>query len=249
MAVARIIPSKPAMIIEGEKRHLILADLHLGFEGILDARRVSVGKYTTTDGTIAEVSGLVNRVRPDTLVLLGDIRSGTGSISRSEWNEIPHFFDEICRIVEVIAIPGNHDANIQELIPEEATSTGPGGIILENILLTHGHAMPSENFAHVDDIVMGHLHPVFLDEQSVLSGQRVWIVATAPKQEIFPSWSGTVRITVVPAFNRYLYASHRIRHARSISPIIERIRGSSTARIITLDGAIIGDGIILDDVI
>lgn len=243
-AESRIIPSIPAMIIQGEKRHLIVSDLHLGFEDILDANDIFIGEGTVRD-IISEISGLVRRQEPDTLVLLGDTRSGTGPITRREWDEIPRFFKEINGIVETIAVPGNHDANMQRLVPPETTTAGPSGIVLENILLTHGHVMPSERFGYVDGIIMGHLHPVFLMEGSVLNGRRVWISMRVPRETVFPSRSGTIQVTVTPAFNRHLRANGRRRRARSTSPIIERIRKRASARIVTLDGAIVGDASML----
>ena len=122
------------------------------------------------------------------------------------------------------------------------------GFVLENILLTHGHTMPSENFAYVDKIIMGHVHPVFFSEDSVLNGQRVWISIRADKQALFPSQSGEIEITIVPSFNKYFYATHKRHYKKSISPIIEKINVNS-ARIVTLDGSIIGDESIIENVI
>ena len=123
------------------------------------------------------------------------------------------------------------------------------GMVLENILLTHGHTMPSENFSHVDKIVMGHIHPVFFQENSVLNGQRVWISIKTEKQNVFPNKSGVIEIIIIPSFNRYFYATHKKKYKKSISPIIEKIKHISSARIITLDGTIIGDESTINQVI
>jgi metallophosphoesterase superfamily enzyme len=122
-------------------------------------------------------------------------------------------------------------------------------VVLENVLLTHGHTIPSENFAHVDRIIMGHVHPVFFDEDSVLNGQRVWVSIKTKKENIFPSSSGELEIIIIPSFNRYFYATKKKQYKRSISPIIERIKDVSSARIVTLDGAIIGNEAVLSQVI
>ena len=60
------------------------------------------------------------------------------------------------------------------------------GMVEENILFIHGHVMPSENFSHVDKIIMGHLHPVFFQEDSVINGQRVRVSIKTEKENIFP---------------------------------------------------------------
>jgi hypothetical protein len=121
-------------------------------------------------------------------------------------------------------------------------------MVEENILFTHGHTMPSENFSHVDKIIMGHLHPVFFQEESIVNGERVWVSMRTSKDHIFPSSSGEIEITIVPSFNRYFYATNKRRYEKSISPIIERVKQVSSARIITLDGTIIGNEDNLDQV-
>ena len=175
------------------------------------------------------------------MILLGDIKSSIKSISKNEWDDVPLFFEKIKNKVETILIPGNHDANIGKLVPDGITLISSTGLVSENLLLTHGHTLPSENFSHVDKIIMGHVHPVFFQEESVLNGQRVWVSIRADKQMLFPSTKGDLEITVVPSFNKYFYATHKKHYKKSISPILEKIKKISSAKIVTLDGTIIGD--------
>jgi len=63
----------------------------------------------------------------------------------------------------------------------------------------------SENFSHVDKIIMGHVHPVFFQEDSVINGQRVWVSIKTKKEKIFPNKSGELEITIIPSFNKYCY--------------------------------------------
>ncbi len=179
---------------------------------------------------------------------MGDIKSGIESISKIEWQTVPMFF-EIGKKINTIAIPGNHDGNLSHLVPDYITMTGPQGLVIGDTLLTHGHVMPSENFAHVNRIVMGHLHPVYFQEGSVLDGQRLWVSIKADKGKIFPSSKGEIEIIIVPSFNKYFYATTKRYHKKSISPILERIKDCHTAKVVTLDGSIIGDESILKNVI
>ena len=170
-------------------------------------------------------------------------------ISKNEWDEVPLFFKKMNDKVDTVLIPGNHDANISKLVPDETTLVSPNGMVIENVLLTHGHTMPTENYSHVDKIIMGHIHPVFFQENSVLNGQRVWISMKTEKQNIFPSTSGEIEITVIPSFNRYFYATHKNRYKKSISPIIKKIKNVESAKIVTLDGTIIGNESMVDNVL
>ena len=249
MLQTRIVPSKPALILEGEKKNLIITDIHIGFENSMASNEIFIGKNSTINETISEISEIIDSENPDSVILLGDVKSSVKSIGKSEWDEVPKFFEEIRKKCDVTLIPGNHDANIQRLVPDNISMISSTGMVEENVLLTHGHTMPSENFSHVDKIIMGHLHPVFFQEDSVINGQRVWVSIKTEKEKIFPNKSGELEITIVPSFNKYFYATHRKKYKKSISPIIDRIDSISNARIVTLDGTIIGNEAIIDQVI
>ena len=249
MVETRLVSSKPALILEGESRNLIVADLHIGFEADLAAKNIFVGKNTTINDMISEICKIIDETKPDSLILLGDVKSSIKSISKNEWDEIPLFFDKVGKKVEIVLIPGNHDSNIQRLVPDGVTLVSSTGLVVENTLLTHGHTLPSNNFSHVDKIIMGHVHPVFFKEDSVLNGQRVWVSIKTEKQKIFSSSSGEIEITIVPSFNKYFYATHKKKYKKSISPIIEKIKKKSSARIVTLDGAVIGNESMISNVL
>ncbi len=249
MLQTRLIPSKPALILEGKKKSLIVTDIHIGFENSLASNDIFVGKNSTINETIQELLEIIDTENPDSMILLGDIKSSIKSISRNEWNEVPIFFEKIREKCDVILVPGNHDANIQRLVPDNISMISSTGMVEENILLTHGHTMPSENFSHVDKIIMGHVHPVFFQEDSVINGQRVWVSIKTEKEKIFPNKSGELEIIIIPSFNKYFYATHRKKYKKSISPIIDKIKTVSTAKIVTLDGAIIGNESIIDQII
>ena len=249
MPQTRIIPSKPALILEGEKKSLVVTDIHIGFENTLASNEIFIGKNSTINETIQELLEIIDKEKPDSVILLGDVKSSIKSISRNEWDEVPMFFKKISEKCDVTLVPGNHDANIQKLVPDNISMISSTGMVDENILLTHGHTMPSENFSHVDKIIMGHIHPVFFQEDSVINGQRVWISMKTEKENIFPNKSGELEIIVIPSFNKYFYATHRKKYKKSISPIINKIKSISNAKIVTLDGTIIGDESIIDQVI
>ncbi len=241
MIETRIVPSKPALILEGKKKHLVVTDIHIGFENSMASNEIFIGKNSTVNESIEELSIIIDEQKPDSVILLGDIKSSIKNISRNEWDDVPLFFKKIREKCDVVLIPGNHDANIQKLVPENISMISSTGMVEENILLTHGHTMPSENFSYVDKIIMGHLHPVFFQEDSIMNGQRVWVSIKTEKENIFPNKSGEIEITIIPSFNRYFYATHRKQYKKSISPIINKIKEISRARIITLDGTIIGN--------
>ena len=249
MVTTRIIDSEPALVLENDKKNLIISDLHIGFEDKFTSNKNIDKKNSSINEIISNVTKIIKKENPDTLILLGDIKSSIQSITKSEWEDIPYFFEEIKNSLEVILIPGNHDANIDRLIPNYVTLISSKGMIVDDILLTHGHTMPSKNYSNVNNIIMGHIHPVYFDKNSLLNGERIWISIKTNKSKIFSSAKGKINITIIPSFNPYFYATEKKHYKKSISPIIEKIKDSAIAKIVTLDGTIIGNESILNDLI
>ena len=248
MAQTKIVSGYPALMVEGDKKSLVITDLHLGFESKLALNNVFLGKNKTVNEITKEIEHIINKTKPDSLILLGDVKSGIKSITKTEWESIPMFFDKLKNRVNLILVPGNHDSNIEKLVPKEVNIASPKGIIIDEILFTHGHTLPTENYGNVSKIVMGHLHPVFFQKESIINGKRVWISIKCSKDEIFPSQTGDVELIIVPAFNKYFHMTKKKFYKKSISPIIEKIN-TAKAKIITLDGTIIGDEKLLPNLI
>mgnify|MGYP001487247715 FL=1 len=248
MVQTKIVPGYPALLIESDKKSLVITDLHLGFESKLALNNVFLGKNKTVTEITKEIELIIKKTKPDSLILLGDIKSGINSITKTEWETVPVFFENITKLIDTILIPGNHDAGIEKLIPNQITLAGSKGIIIDDILLTHGHTMPSENFSQINTIVMGHIHPVFFQKESLINGERVWLSIICDKQKIFHSKSGELELIILPSFNRYFYTTQKKFYKKSISPIIEKINVIQ-AKIVTLDGTIIGNELLLPAVI
>jgi len=248
MTQTKIIPGYPALMIESAKKSLVITDLHLGFENTLSLNNIFLGKNKTVTEITKEIELIIDKTKPDSLILLGDVKSGINSITKVEWETVPVFFENITKLIDIILVPGNHDANIEKLIPNEITVAGSKGIIIDDILLTHGHTMPTENFSQINTIVMGHIHPVFFEKESLINGERVWVSVICDKQKIFHSKSGKLELIILPSFNRYFYATQKKFYKKSISPIIEKM-DVMQAKILTLDGTIIGNEQLLSAVI
>ena len=249
MVTTRIIDSEPALILEEKRKNLVISDLHIGFEDKFSSNKNTVRKNSSINEIISNVTKIIKKENPDTLILLGDVKSSIQSITDLEWKDIPYFFEEIKNSLEVILVPGNHDSHIDRLIPNDVTVISSKGMILDDVLLTHGHTMPSKNYSSVNNIIMGHIHPVYFDKNSLLNGERIWISIKSDKSKIFPDTKGNLNITIVPSFNPYFYATEKKYYKKSISPIVEKIKDSTMAKILTLDGTIIGNESIINQVL
>ena len=241
------IHSKAALLIDEDikrQRYVVISDLHIGFESHIYTRGIAFDERIFFDEMIGELSDLIKSNKAQAVILLGDLKSTVGSISRLEWQKIPRFFKLLSEITDIYFVPGNHDSNIRFLMPENINITSSKGMVLDDTLLVHGHTMPTTARSYIKKIVMGHIHPVFLRHNSVINGQRVWIYLKIIKEAIFPGSPGTLDLVILPAFNRYLYAINERRYTKSISPIIDKAIKSNAvqqALIVSLDGSIVGD--------
>jgi metallophosphoesterase superfamily enzyme len=175
----RLLTPWPAMLVEGEERLLFAADFHLGIE--YELAKMGINIPYQTERFLEELLALVREHRPDRLLLLGDIKHGVPITSFQEKREIPRFFSALLEEVDHIDVArGNHDGNLQNLVPEDVNIHPSRGFMLGErfkIAALHGHAWPYPHLMAADLIVMGHNHPtVRLNTPlGVRITRRVWV--------------------------------------------------------------------------
>lgn len=248
----------PALLLDGiwdrkQHKYLAISDLHLGLESELDAKGIIIDSNLLLHEMLDELFDLIKVHKIEGVILLGDVKSHIGPISKKEWDIIPQFFKSLSEHTNVYLIPGNHDSNIRFLAPLNINMISSRGMTLDDTLLIHGHTMPSRARTSIRRIVMGHIHPIFTKDDSVINGQRVWIYLKVKKETIFPNIEGMLDIIVVPTFNKFLYRiNKRDYYRKSISPIINRALKDNAIQqglIITLLGSIVGDTAMLHSII
>ena len=157
----RLLTPWPAMLVEAEERILLATDFHLGIE--YELAKMGINIPYQTDRFLGEFMDLIREHRPDRVVILGDLKHGVPLTSFQEKREIPLFFRSLLDEVErVDLVRGNHDANIQNLAPEEVEIHPSRGLLLGDdyrVAALHGHAWPYPHLLTADLIVMGHNHP------------------------------------------------------------------------------------------
>jgi metallophosphoesterase superfamily enzyme len=98
---------------------------------------------------------------------------------------------------------------------------------------------------------MGHLHPTFYRENSVLNGQKIWVFLKVKKEAIFPSSKGSLELVMLPSYNEFAYGNYRMRNRRSSSPILKKILKKEIIQkclIVSIDGTILGNENLLGEV-
>jgi hypothetical protein len=148
----------PALLVEGELRLLVVADLHFGIEADLAAHGLHFKSRSSE--RLERLLKIIDLADPDMLVLLGDIKHSIPSLTRQEYFELPRILDTLRSRIPLKVFPGNHDIGIEsylhgtELQPKEGT-------LLDGVGYLHGHMYPSPHLAgHL--MIIGHHHPLLL---------------------------------------------------------------------------------------
>jgi len=167
------------MLVEEEERILMASDFHLGLE--YELAKMGINIPYQTDRILDELLAIVREHRPDRLILLGDIKHGVPITSFQERREIPLFFSALQEEVDAIDVArGNHDGNLQNLVPDGVTIHPSRGFTVgENFRVSamHGHAWPYPRMMTADLVVMGHNHPTVLLKTplGIRISKRAWI--------------------------------------------------------------------------
>jgi metallophosphoesterase superfamily enzyme len=60
MLQIRIVPSKPVLILEGERKNLIVTDIHIGFENNMTSNEIHIGKNSPVNESIQELTDIID---------------------------------------------------------------------------------------------------------------------------------------------------------------------------------------------
>ena len=98
---------------------------------------------------------------------------------------------------EIKIIQGNHDGNLDPLIPSNIEILPSAGIDLGDIGLIHGHAWPSPRTLHCKKLIIGHVHPVIYLAQNIFSSiKQVWVKIDCNPLKLAKAFLKNVNINV-----------------------------------------------------
>ncbi len=238
----------PVLLVDSKsnkqnRRFIVASDLHIGSETYGVMTGISLSSKVISEDISKYFLKLVSSTNADGVILLGDLKSSISHITQFERDNIPKVLSSISKYSDVYLIPGNHDSFINYVVPKNVNLVSSGGIILRDVLLMHGHTMPSMTRSHVKRIVMGHIHPILLKPNNIANGQRVWVYMKVRKEAVFPYCAGFLEIIIMPSFYTSPTPS-RYNIRMSMPPIIERVFKNSAVEeilLLTLDGSVVGD--------
>jgi putative SbcD/Mre11-related phosphoesterase len=197
--------NEPALVVENSIKVLVIADVHLGIEWELYHRGFSIPSQV--EKRKKRVLDYIESVKPDRIVLLGDIKHNVPRTSWQEKKEVPDFLKTLAALAPVDIVPGNHDGDIEELISENISIHGARGFVLDDVGYFHGHTWPDIELLSASQVVMSHNHPTvrLKDTLGHAVSEKVWIrtrfIEKAIKEYFGDiTWSDP-EVIIMPAFN------------------------------------------------
>ncbi|MBI5460432.1 metallophosphoesterase [Methanobacterium sp.] len=191
--------------------HLIISDLHLGYEEALNYQGIMIPKFQYPK-IIKRMEEIHSQSDCTSIIINGDLKHEFGKINRQEWNETLKFMDYLKRrFQEIILIKGNHDT----LTPIIARKTGLEvypSYSTGNFLVMHGDKIP-EKWDEITEknIIIGHEHP----SVGIRSGERM--------EKVKCFLSGNFRdkkMIVMPSFN-FITEGSDVLHEKLLSPFLK----------------------------
>ena len=143
-----------------KKKVLVFADFHIGFEESLNKQGVMVPRFQFKD-VIERLEKIMKKIKPETIVINGDLKHEFGTISDQEWREtlnLADFLTKHCK--KLVLTKGNHD-KILGPIAKKRNIDVVDKFEIDDILIMHGDRIPKD-ISKYKTIIIGHEHPAVL---------------------------------------------------------------------------------------
>jgi len=133
---------------------LVLSDFHMGYEEGLNKKGVLIPRMQYKD-VIDRLELIFSRVKPEMIVINGDLKHEFGTISKQEWKDVMRLIDYLESKGKLVLVKGNHDTILGPIADKKEIKV-VDELFVDDVLITHGHKVP---LRLADVIIIGHEHP------------------------------------------------------------------------------------------
>ncbi|MEM4576959.1 MAG: metallophosphoesterase [Candidatus Nezhaarchaeales archaeon] len=245
MVNVKFVLGSPASLItnKDKERILTISDLHIGLE--YELQRLGFRVPSQTSKIVKGLCNLLALIKPDVLVILGDVKHEIRGLRKKVKIEVEGFLRKLLDTIgRVVIVMGNHDGSLKRLKIDGIEVYEASGISIGDVSFVHGNAWPKLELLKGNVLVMGHLHPSILRHNEEC---RVWVVYHISKkvrEEIRRSLKIDVNIKkliVHPAYNDYLgHSPLSVKSFQKLSPIFRGLINPLRGYVYGLDGTFIG---------
>jgi len=164
-------------LILDEGPTVVLGDLHLGYERALEQEGMYLPRINT-DSIREALNDILMRYEPKRVVLLGDIKHDFKRAGFEEKKEVRRIFTLLAEAAQVVAIKGNHDNYLQNIVADL------GFLVVDHIdimgfRLEHGHVDSG-----IRPVIIGHEHPSVRIPGAVGGGLKIQCFVHAEKEGV-----------------------------------------------------------------
>lgn len=195
------------------KDHLIISDIHLGYEYALNREGFMIPRFQYKK-IKARLKEIIDASNAGKIIVNGDLKHEFGKISKQEWDEVMDFIKFLKEhFDEIILIKGNHD-NFTGFIAEKCGLEVYESYSVENYIVMHGDKIPPDfNEIKGGTVIIGHEHPSI----GLRSGERLEKVKCFLKGKV-----NNNKFIVMPSFNFITEGSDCLQE-KTISPFLKDV--------------------------
>ncbi len=162
---------------------VVIADLHLGYEGALHEEGVSIPRFQK--GVMIErIERILERYSPKRMIINGDFKHEFSKNLVQEWDDVNDVLNLLTDEVDIELVRGNHDNYLLTILAKKGL-----GMVerteSQGMIITHGH----KDVTWKGTLIIGHEHPSLL--------LRDEIGASVKR----PCFLVSGRVIVLPAFS------------------------------------------------
>ena len=198
-----------------DERTLVISDLHLGFEGALAERGVSIPRFQRKV-ILERLGAMLDRNKAEQVVVAGDFKHEFSRNLVDEWVEVKQVLRFVKERAAPVMVRGNHDNYLATILGDLRLALHDRADV-GGYTIVHGH----EEVSTLAPIVMGHEHPAvkLKDELGATVSVPAFIISD--------------RLVVLPAFSP-LALGVDVSSYPYLSPILNRM-DIDDARVIGVD--------------
>ncbi|MEM2153949.1 MAG: metallophosphoesterase [Nitrososphaeria archaeon] len=214
---AKILFKEHAVLLNCERKILVISDIHLGYEVELIKKGANVPERAPI--LAQEIISLGKKTNARTIYILGDVKHKIATASNFDLYQITLFFEKLKKWFNKVNVTlGNHDGGLKKLLPSNVTLIGSRGTIIkcdnEYYSLFHGHAFPHPESVNSEYMITGHGHYLIelKDTIGLKFAEPVWVVGEIDRKKFLKIFQkskviGTIskeniKFIVLPPYNR-----------------------------------------------
>lgn len=188
---------------------LIFADFHIGYEEALNKQGILVPRFQFED-TVKKLKPILEKIKPEVIVINGDLKHEFGTISQTEWKQTLDLLDLLSKnSKKIILIKGNHDM-ILEPIAQKKNLEIVDFYKINDIYICHGDKIPKN--IEGKTIIIGHEHPAITLKSEVRAEKfKCFLVGKYNKKNLI----------VQPSFNLVTEGTDILKE-RLLSPFLKQ---------------------------